>query len=213
MESIGGCTLKSLVERHAQEGRRIAIECCVHITIECCRALAILDRDPPDIVPRDISPENILISKQGEVSFVRFDIAEVRRRVAAHSSGFSYISPETASGREYDRRTDVFELGIILWEMLTGGRLFVGETDYQTVELVREARVPAIAAKNPGVEPELEAIVRKALAQAPRDRYRSTAVLGDALAQYLAGRRIEVSTHSIAILVREMLEGVRRLPN
>ena len=61
----------------------------------------------------------------------------------------------------------MFAVGIILWEMFTGRRLFYGETDYQTVELVRQARVPSIAALNPEVEPELEAVVRKALARDP----------------------------------------------
>ena len=70
---------------------------------------------------------------------------------------FSYLSPEAASGLEVDHRADVFAVGIILWEMFTGRRLFYGDTDYQTVELVRQARVPSVAALNPEIEPELEA--------------------------------------------------------
>ena len=97
----------------------------------------------------------------------------------------SYLSPEAARGEEVDRRADIFAVGILLYEMLTGKRLFYGETDYQTVELVRAAKIPPIEPQNPEVEPELEEIVRKALAQRPgrslperrpicRTRWRST---------------------------------------
>jgi serine/threonine-protein kinase len=97
----------------------------------------------------------------------------------------------------------VFAVGIILWEMFTGRRLFFGETDYQTVELVRQARIPSIAALNPEVEPELEAVVRKALAKDVNDRYQNAADLGDALAQYLFSRRMKVTARDIAGLVRD----------
>ena len=111
---------------------------------------------------------------------------------------FSYLSPEAASGQEVDHRADIFAVGIILWEMFTGRRLFYGETDYQTVELVRQARVPSIAALNPEIEPELEAVVRKALARDADERYQSAADLGDALAQYLFSRRMKVTSRDIA---------------
>src|SRR5215475_8438890 len=87
--------------------------------------------------------------------------------------------------------------------MFSGRRLFYGETDYQTVELVRQARVPSIAALNPEIEPELEAVVRKALARDANDRYQDAGDLSDALAQYLFSRRMKVTSRDIAGLVKD----------
>ena len=123
---------------------------------------------------------------------------------------FSYLSPEAARGEEVDRRADIFAVGILLYELLTGKRLFYGETDYQTVELVRNAKIPPIKPQNPEVEPELEDIVRKALAQAQRaiaTRTRPTSQ--DALAQYLYSRGLKVIARDIAELVRQCLEDRR----
>jgi serine/threonine-protein kinase len=148
------------------------------------------------------------LSKNGEIKLVDFGLAKANTQIESTDQGvvkgkFSYLSPEAASGLEVDHRADIFAVGIILWEMFTGRRLFYGETDYQTVELVRQARVPSIAALNPEIEAELEAIVRKALARDANDRYQSAADLGDALAQYLFSHRMKVTSRDIATLVRD----------
>jgi eukaryotic-like serine/threonine-protein kinase len=118
----------------------------------------------------------------------------------------SYLSPEAARGEEVDRRADIFAVGILLYEMLTGKRLFYGESDYQTVELVRAARIPPIGTQNPEVESELEEIVRKSLARRPDDRFQSATDLQDALAQYLFSRGLKMIQRDIAELVRGCLE-------
>ncbi len=102
-----------------------------------------------------------------------------------------------------DHRADIFAVGILLWELFTGRRLFFGETDYQTVELVRQAKVPSLAAHNPEIEAELEGVVRKALAKDPDDRYSSAADLAEALAQYLFSRRMKVTARDISTLVKD----------
>ncbi len=215
MEYVDGCNLKSLIERQKQKNRRTEIAHSIYIMMECCKALNyahFLDNpetnEPLGIVHRDISPPNILLSKNGEVKLVDFGLAKANSQIESTDPGvvkgkFSYLSPEAASGLEVDHRADVFAVGIILWEMFTGRRLFYGDTDYQTVELVRQARVPSIAALNPEIEPELEAIVRKALAKDANDRYQSAADLGDALAGYLFSRRMKVTARDIASLVRD----------
>ena len=93
--------------------------------------------------------------------------------------------------------------------MLTGKRLFYGETDYQTVELVRNAKIPPIKPQNPQVEPELEDIVRKALAKRKEDRYQNATDIQDALAQYAYSRGLKVIARDIAELVRQCLEDRR----
>jgi len=214
MEFIDGCNLKALLERLKQRGRRISIAQAIYVMIEALKALNYahhsedVNGNPLNIVHRDISPPNILLSKNGEVKVVDFGLAKANTQIESTDPGvvkgkFSYLSPEAASGIEVDARADVFAIGILLWEMFTGRRLFYGDTDYQTVELVRQARIPSIAALNPEVEPELEEIVRKALARDPVNRYQEAADLSDALAQYLFSRRMKVTARDLAALVRD----------
>jgi eukaryotic-like serine/threonine-protein kinase len=215
MEYVDGCNLKSLIERQKQKNRRMEVGHSVYLMIECCKALHYAHslehpetNEPLGIVHRDISPPNILLSKNGEIKLVDFGLAKANSQIESTEPGvvkgkFSYLSPEAASGLDVDHRADVFAVGILLWELFTGRRLFYGETDYQTVELVRQARVPSMAALNPEIEPEIEAVVRKALARDPQDRYQHAADLGDALSQYLFSRRMKVTARDIAALVRD----------
>jgi len=215
MEYVDGCNLKALIERQKQKGRRTEVAHTIYLMIECCKALQYAHslehpetNEPLGIVHRDISPPNILLSKNGEVKLVDFGLAKANSQIESTDPGvvkgkFSYLSPEAASGLDVDHRADVFAVGIILWELFTGRRLFYGETDYQTVELVRQARVPSIAALNPEVESELEQIVRKSLARNPDDRYQTANDLADALAQYLFSRRMKVTARDIANLVKD----------
>jgi serine/threonine-protein kinase len=223
MEYVDGCNLKALIERSKQKNKRIEVAHSIYVMAECCKALNyahFLEHpetgEPLGIVHRDISPPNILLSKNGEVKLVDFGLAKANSQIESTDPGvvkgkFSYLSPEAASGLDVDHRADVFAVGIILWEMFTGRRLFYGDTDYQTVELVRQARVPSIAALNPEIEAELEAVVRKALARDPNDRYQSAADLGDALTQYLFSRRMKVTARDVAQLVRDaQVENMRK---
>jgi serine/threonine-protein kinase len=215
MEYVDGCNLKALLERQKQKNRRVEIAHSIYVMTECCKALNYAHflehpetNEPLGIVHRDISPPNILLSKNGEVKLVDFGLAKANTQIESTDQGvvkgkFSYLSPEAASGLEVDHRADIFAVGIILWEMFTGRRLFYGETDYQTVELVRQARVPSIAALNPEIEPELEAVIRKALARDANDRYQSANDLGEALTQYLFAHRMKVTSRDIATLVRD----------
>src|SRR5207253_4857351 len=134
---------------------RMALPQVEYVMMEVCEGLQYAhDATEPDSgrelgsVHRDISPPNILISKRGEVKLVDFGLAKATSQLETTDPGvvkgkFSYLSPEAAMGREVDRRADVFAVGIVLYELLTGRRLFYGETDYQTVELVRQTRVPS----------------------------------------------------------------------
>ncbi len=215
MEYVDGCNLKSLIERQKQKNKRMELAHSIYLMMECCKALHYAHslehpetNEPLGIVHRDISPPNILLSKNGEIKLVDFGLAKANSQAEFTDPGvvkgkFSYLSPEAASGLEVDHRADVFAVGILLWELFTSRRLFYGETDYQTVELVRQARIPSMAAHNPEIEPELEAIVRKALARDPQDRYSAAADLGDALTQYLFSRRMKVTARDIAGLVRD----------
>jgi serine/threonine-protein kinase len=144
------------------------------------------------------------------VKLVDFGLAKAASQLEQTDPGvvkgkFSYLSPEAASGLEVDFHTDLFACGIILFEMLTGRRLFYGETDYQTVELVRQARIPALPALNPEIPAELDQIVRRALARDIPQRFQHAYELQDAVAQFLFSRSLKVTSRDIAWLVRECL--------
>lgn len=221
MEYIDGCNLKAIIEHFRQMGRRIPVKEAVYICMETCRGLSYAheltdeNNEPLHIVHRDISPPNILLSKRGEIKVTDFGLAKATTQLEKTDPGvvkgkFSYLAPEAASGEGVDSRADIFALGIVLWEMIAGRRLFLGETDYQTVKLVQQAEVPSLRRLNPEVDADLEAIVMKALAREPNDRYQSAREFGDALASYLFGKQLKVTSYDIANLVKEVVDRKNR---
>jgi len=134
-----------------------------------------------EIVHRDISPQNILISFEGEVKIADFGIAKAANQSTETKAGVlkgkvSYMSPEQASGRPLDRRSDIFSAGVILYEMLTGRKLFHGESDMVTINKVRMAKVDQLPSSvNPAVPKELDGILLKALSRDPSKRYQTAA--------------------------------------
>jgi len=218
MEYVDGVDLKTLLEWRRRMGKRLPMSVSLNIATEICKGLSYAHEllsfetgRPLGIVHRDVSPPNVLISKQGEVKVVDFGLAKATSQIETTDPGvvkgkMSYLSPEAARGEEVDSRADIFSVGILLYEMLTGKRLFYGESDYQTVELVRNAKIPPIKAQNPEVEQELEDIVRKTLAKNKEDRFQSATDLQDALAHYSYSRGLKVISRDVADLVRQCLE-------
>ncbi len=213
MEFVDGCDLKALIA-HQVETKNLDVGLALHIIVEACKGLHYahhLDHpqtgEPLGIVHRDVSPPNIMLSKNGEVKVVDFGLAKADSQLELTDEGvvkgkFGYLSPEACNGLAVDLRADVFSLGIIAWEMLTGWRLFSTDTPHKTVELVREARIPSLTALNPNVEPELDAIVRKALARDRDVRFQNAADLGDALAQFLFSSQMKTTSRNVAAAVR-----------
>ena len=218
MEYVDGCNMKSILESLRRQGKKLPLPQVLWILMQVCNALAYAhDATDPEtgrelgVVHRDISPPNILISRRGEVKLVDFGLAKATSQLESTDPGvvkgkFSYLSPEAASGKDVDRRADIFAVGILLYELLTQKRLFYGETDYQTVELVRQAKVPPIAPQNPEVQPELEQIIRKALSRDLGARFQSAGDLQDALAQYLFSQRLKVTSRDIEQLVQGVVK-------
>ena len=222
MEYIDGANLRTITDSLRRQGKRMKVEHSIYIMMEVCKGLAYAhDMHDPEtgrplgIVHRDISPPNILISRQGEVKLVDFGLAKAASQLENTEPGvvkgkFAYLSPEAAEGREVDHRADIFAVGIVLFELLSGRRLFYGDTDYDTVQLVKQARIPSLRELNPEVEPQLEGVVRKALARDVVDRYQSAADLQEALAQYLFSRGMKVTSRDIAQLVQQCLREKER---
>jgi serine/threonine protein kinase len=218
MEFVDGMDLKGILEWRRRIGRRLTIGQTIYMIMEVCKGLAYAhDLSHPEtgerlnIVHRDVSPANVLLSRNGEIKLADFGLAKAASQVESTDPGvvkgkMSYLSPEAARGENVDHRADIFSVGILLYEMLTSKRLFYGDTDYQTVELVRNAKIPPIATQNPEVEPEFEEICRKALARRVEDRFQSATDLQDALAHYLFSRGLKMIQRDIAEMVRTCLE-------
>lgn len=216
MELIDGVNLKHLVESLRNKNRAFPTALACHIAIKVCEGLQyahhLHDSDNQDlhIVHRDISPPNVLISRQGEVKIVDFGLAKAAHSVEKTEPGvvkgkFSYLSPETAMGQEADSQADIFAVGIMLWEMLAGRKLFQGETDYQTVKMVQQAVVPSLSEINPTIPAELEAILAVALAKDKRVRYADAAAFSDELLNFIFGNRMRVGSQDLARVVNDVV--------
>ncbi len=182
MEYVDGRDLRGLLHAAREVGSPLPIPLAVYIASKVAAALdyAHRRRDPEGreltIVHRDVSPQNILISYEGDIKLCDFGIAKAASKASTTQSGalkgkVQYMSPEQAWGKPIDRRSDLFSLGAVLFEMLTEQKLFRGDTDLTVLEKVRAADVAAPSSISPEVSPNLDAIVLKALAREPEDRY------------------------------------------
>lgn len=196
MEYVDGTDLKEIIQDLNGRRETLSIGEVAFVGLEICKGLAHAhEKSNPsgeelNIVHRDISPPNILVSRDGEVKITDFGLAKAKSQAELTDPGvvkgkFGYLSPEAAQGEDIDERTDIFAVGILLWEMLTGKRLFLGESDYDTLKLVREAEVPPLEKAGRAVPPQFEGVIRKALAQEAPNRFQSARRLGRALAEFL----------------------------
>jgi hypothetical protein len=160
------------------------------------------------IVHRDVSPQNILMSYDGEVKIIDFGIAKAANRAQKTQAGilkgkFGYMSPEQVQGLAVDHRSDLFAVGVTLYEMLTGERLFVGESDFSTLERVRVAEVPPPRLHNVEVPEELERIILKALAREAADRYPWCSDLRDDLLRFVRSSESTYSSKQLSQYLRQ----------
>jgi serine/threonine-protein kinase len=175
MEYVDGVTLRDIVHTDGPMPYRRAIE----VIADACQALNFSHQH--GIIHRDVKPANIMISKTGAVKVMDFGIARALAdannvtQTAAVIGTAQYLSPEQARGEKVDARSDVYSLGCVLYEMLTGEPPFVGDSPVAVAyQHVREDPVPP-STKHSGISPELDAVVLKALAKNPDNRYQTAA--------------------------------------
>jgi len=215
MEYIWGRDLLQLQNRFKKRGRTLSTSAASFIVMKVCEGLqyAHKKRDvlgaPMEIVHRDCSPQNVVISFEGEVKLIDFGIARAASRSSRTNAGvlkgkFGYMSPEQVRGLPLDRRSDIFSLGIILFEALTGKRLFDGESDFSTLEKVRNVEIDEVALSQGDVPDPLQAIVRKALARSPEERYQWCSEMRDDLLMYLQTNEEAYSYRSLGTEMRDI---------
>jgi serine/threonine protein kinase len=216
MEFVDGQPLHVIMKRALRSQlSSIPVPLAAFIGIELCRGLhyAHTRRDdtgkPLGIVHRDISPDNVLISYEGQVKIVDFGIAKARELRGFNTEPgvvkgkFLYFSPEQAHGQEVDARTDVWATGVVLYELLTG-RLPVEGPQYAALPKLVRGEFPRPSVFNPELPKELEGIVMKALAVDPEQRFESSHAFGDALAGFLYSTSPRFSAMSLAHFLQEL---------
>ena len=187
MEYIHGRDLTQTLRMLRREGERVDVGLAVYIAGKILRGLGYAHaRSTPDgrplhIVHRDVSPHNVMVSYEGEVKLVDFGIARLMGESAGETDPaqagrpgggkFAYMSPEQASGRTVDHRSDLFSLGVVLYEMLAGKRLFSNDDPDEKLRQVVECVIPDVRPLHPDVPLNLWIILQKALAKDPADRY------------------------------------------
>ncbi|MBN2342494.1 MAG: protein kinase [Deltaproteobacteria bacterium] len=196
MEYIEGKDLRAIFDRMRKKGQTVPFPMAVYMIMKMCEGLdyAHNKKDSAgrdlNLVHRDVSPQNVLISYDGQVKVIDFGIAKAAGKAGKTQAGilkgkFGYMSPEQVRGMSLDRRSDIFAVGICLWELLTGERLFIGESDFSTLEKVRNVDIVPPSSFNKRIPQELEKIVLKALSKEVEDRYQSAMDLHDDLQSYM----------------------------
>jgi eukaryotic-like serine/threonine-protein kinase len=215
MEYIHGEDVRKVWKQAERQGTQIPIPLICRIVIEACAGLDYAHKKtdpggrPLNIVHRDISPQNILVSFEGGVKVVDFGIAKAADQATVTKSGvlkgkYSYMSPEQAQGRPVDARTDVFALGVVLYELLTGARLFKRANDIQTLNAVTECKVQPPSAIDERLPTELDEIVMKALAKERDDRYGDARQLQEALEAWLLKNKLPSGSVHLAAFMQDI---------
>ncbi len=209
MEYIHGEDLRRVWKRADRADTPIPVPLVCRVIIEACAGLDYAHKKtdaagkPLNIVHRDISPQNILVTFDGRVKVVDFGIAKAADQATVTRSGvlkgkYSYMSPEQAAGQKVDRRSDIFALGVVLYELLTCNRLFKRPSDMATLQAVAECDIPPPSQVNPRVPEDLDPIVMKALARSPEDRYSEAVQLQLALEDWLVAHQHASSSAHVA---------------
>ena len=192
MEYLAGGDLRTLIKRAKKRGKRFSPSAAIYICREVLAALSYahakrdFNGNPLQLIHRDVSPSNILLSAAGEVKLTDFGIA----KAATHTSLFykvkgkvGYMSPEQAKSEPLDHRSDLYSLAVCLYEVLTAERLFVHAGLTTSAEEIYSQPIPQISRKVPGLTPDMDAIMSKALALTPDARYQTAGEFQEALAR------------------------------
>lgn len=212
MEYLPGGDLRTLIKRAKRRGKRFSPAAAIRICRETLSALAYahvkrdFDGQPLKLIHRDVSPSNILVSYTGEVKLTDFGIA----KASTHNSLFykvkgkiGYMSPEQAKSDPLDHRSDLYSLAVCMYEVLTGERLFVHAGLTTSAEEIYSQPVPPVSKKVPGVPADLDAIMKKALAINPDERYQTAGEFNEALSRLAHRHGLLIAAPELA---RELLD-------
>jgi serine/threonine protein kinase len=215
MEYVHGETVRELLYRAYSAGHLIPLGCVLTIIAGAAAGLQHaherigVDGKPLNIVHRDVSPSNLMISYDGHVKLVDFGVAKADHQSVETQSGtikgkIGYMAPEQCRGGMVDARCDLFSLGIVMWELLTGDRLFKRATDYETMEAIVRTEVVPPSSYRPELPFEVDAIVMRLLAKHPDDRFQSAEEVHEAIESAAASAQLPLSNATLRRYVREL---------
>jgi serine/threonine protein kinase len=195
-ELVQGESLRSLLRRSKAAGIEMPLYVAAHIAAEVCKGLQAAHslRNPEGehlrLVHRDVSPRNVLLAYDGFVKLIDFGVAwahgkSVNTEIGTIKGNVSYMSPEQICGQDLDRRSDLFSLGIVLYEMLTGTSPFPGKDKIERMHKILRGAFPRPRQVRPGLDPFLEKVLLRALEHHPDDRYSSAEAFGHDLGEFL----------------------------
>ncbi|HVO12267.1 MAG TPA: serine/threonine-protein kinase [Vicinamibacteria bacterium] len=220
MEFVHGRDLRSVTRRAAERRLRLPLDLSLRVVGQVCAALEYAQRRKDEhgramqIVHRDVNPQNILLSFEGEVKLVDFGIARASTMASATDPAvlrgkLLYMSPEQARGRAVDGRSDLFSLGLVLYELVTGTRAFPAGGERTLLERVRAGEVPPPREVNPRLPEPLERVLLKALARDPDDRYQDAGQMLRGLERFLA-ERPQVTARDLARFLELLFDAGER---
>ena len=223
MEPVDGVDMGFLLRKLERRGAVAPAAFAAEVGRQACRGLGFAhgltspDGKPYGIVHRDVTPPNIMVAWNGAVKILDFGIARAvqQLRTSQTEAGIvkgkmSYVAPELLQGQPADARSDLFSLGVVLHELLSGRRLFVGDNDLETLKLVSEMPVPRPSSRNPEVKPALDEVILRALARDPAKRYQSADEMSQDLERLVLRKRYAASSFAkqVRALVPETESGV-----
>jgi serine/threonine protein kinase len=217
MEFLDGEDLSRILRALAAKGESLPLEHTIGIVCGVCAGLHYaherlgLDGQPLNIVHRDVSPENIFVTFDGDVKLLDFGVAKSARQVLHTDAGvlkgkLRYLSPDQCSGRPLDRRSDIYTLSVVLWELVTQRKLVRGKRRADILHAIVNEDAPPPSAFEPDVPVELERIVMQGLARDPAQRYQTAQELQLALEGYARARQLPVSPVALGRTMRELFD-------
>ncbi len=226
MEYLPSRELRTYLDRVQRKKQKFSISQAAFIGYHICLGLDYAHRlkdehgQALNIVHRDVSPQNVLIGYNGEIKVIDFGIAKAEQRQSKTQAGvikgkFAYMPPEQLLGKPISHQADIYAVGVILYEMFTGVRPFVGKNDLETIDLVRQSKVVAPRKINPLISADLERLILKALHKDVKKRHQWASELATDLAPYMMrdGRpfdQLRLSQHMREAFPVELSEEQRR---
>ncbi len=215
MEYIAGEDLRNIMKKISQKGQLIPIQHTLHMISSLCEGLdyAHKKKDPSgkplNIIHRDVSPQNIMVSYEGSVKILDFGIAKAANQSTETEAGvlkgkYAYMSPEQAKGKKLDHRSDVFAVGILLFEMLTNHRLFKAGNQLDTLRKLVYEDIPSPQKFNPNINDKLSEIVMKALEKDVEKRYQTARDFQNDIEEYLAQEQLISSSTKTSQFMQEL---------
>jgi len=216
MEFVDGRNLRQVMHKCRDVGIKFPVDSACFVVSEICKGLHYvhtkhdpITNEPLNIIHRDMSPQNVLISYEGEVKILDWGIAKARGKMEETRAGvlkgkFGYMSPEQAEGEELDPRTDIFSTGILFYEAVTGERLFVADNEVNTLKKIREAAIPLPSKANPEVDKDLEAIIMRTLARHKVERYQTCYDVYEDLVRYFHKKFPSYNSLKLSRFIKEL---------